>query len=496
MHIVHAAAEMAPIAKIGGLGDVILGLSRAFIKMGHRVDIIIPKYNCLDLSLCQNLKLIKNDLKSFENDKWYTNSVWTGVVEGCTVFFLEPHHPDKYFHEGKIYAGATDIPRFIYFSRLLLEFLYHNKEPIDILNLHDWHVSLAAPLYKDIYKPQGLQIGALTLNIHNLEYQGKCATPDLDKIGLQGEKYHTLDKLKDENPSDPETINLLKGGIVYADKIIAVSPNYSREILTVEMAFNLENTLRQHEHKITGILNGIDLEIWSPKKDPFVPAPYSNRNTIQEILQAKSKNKKTLQKRMGLAEEEKPFIICISRLVSQKGPYLIKEGLLHAVKKGAQSGLLGFSPLPKMQQEFENLSEKMKNDPNIFFQFKYDESLSRLMYAAADFLIVPSFFEPCGLTQLIGLRYGAIPIVRRTGGLADTVFDNDDPLIPLEKRNGYTFDTFDFMGINDAINRALECWKNDQDEYQKMLLRGMNMDFGWEKSAKDYLNIYKQLIKF
>ena len=213
--------------------------------------------------------------------------------------------------------------RFIYFSRLILEFLHKNKEPIDILHLHDWHVSLAAPLYRDLYRSQGLQVGAICLNIHNLEYQGKCEVSDLDMIGLQGKEYLTSDKLKDENPEDPNALNLLKGGLVYSDQVIAVSPNYACEILTVEMAFNLENTLRKNEHKMKGILNGIDLEISSPEKDPFVPIHYSNNNTSEEISLAKSKNKKILQKKMGLREENKPLVICISRLVSQKGPYLI-----------------------------------------------------------------------------------------------------------------------------------------------------------------------------
>lgn len=495
MRIIHVAAELAPLAKVGGLGDVVLGLSRVLLQMGHQVEIIIPKYDCLDKSFCKNMKLERSDLKSYEGGNWYANSVWSAEVESCKVFFLEPHHPQSYFKEGSIYTDKMDIPRFIYFSRLAMEFLQQRKEPIDILHLHDWHTAVSTILFQDLYRPLGLNIKGICLNIHNLEYQGKCAAGDLDKIGLDSKKYLNPENLQDDNPAFPKTINLLKGGIVFADQVITVSPNYAKEILTVEMAFDMQSTLRKHENKVIGILNGIDTEIWSPGKDVHVPASYSAQNSAEEILKAKGENKKILQKKLGLREEPKPLVACISRLVPQKGPTLIKEGLLHALKKHAQCVLLGSSTLPDLQKEFAELKEKLKSNPQIFFHFEYNEPLSRLLYSAADFVLVPSLFEPCGLTQLIGLRYGAIPIVRRTGGLADTIFDADNKNIMESQRNGYTFDTFDSIGIDDALDRALHCWQNEKEKYKALLKRGISMDFGWKKSAQEYLKTYEQLIK-
>ncbi len=489
LRIVHISAELAPIAKIGGLGDVVLGLSRACKKLGHKIEILIPKYSCLQTEYLKNMEIMQAHLPSFDGE---TYSVWKGEVEGCEVLFLEPHHPENFFQEGSIYTGKKDISRFTYFSRLALEYLLSRKEEIDVLHLHDWHVALAAPLYKDLYIVKGLKTAIVVINLHNLEHQGKCLASDLDKIGLQGKNYLTPDKLLDDPASHPDPINLLKGGIIYADLVITVSPNYAKEILTVEMAFGLERTLRKHESKIIGILNGVDYDIWNPEKDIHVPYAYSPSQSIKKILLAKKENKKAFQKKIHLSESDSPLISCISRLVPQKGPTLIKEGLLYALQKKAQIALLGTSFLPDIQAEFDHLKEKMRQNPHAFFFYQYNENLSRLMYAASDFIIVPSLFEPCGLTQLIAMRYGAIPIVRRVGGLADTVFDIDSSDIPNARKNGFTFDAFESHSLNKTIDRALDYWYNKQDKYQEILLNGIHMDFAWEKGATEYINAYER----
>lgn len=497
MHIVHIASELAPLAKVGGLADVVLGLCRELSWKGHDVDIIIPKYDCMDSEAIRDLTVDQFDLKSFYQGEWYSNTVWMGWVENIKVYFIEPHHPRFFFNRGCFYGCEDDIERFLYFSRACIEFMYKKPLNPDIIHLHDWQTAVIAPLCKDMYRELGFTRPKVVFTIHNMEYQGKCASTDLDYIGMNGSDY-----LKPANMQDnqyPNLINLLKGGIVYSDFITTVSPSYAKEVLTTE-GRGLESSLRQYQTKFAGILNGIDYSYWNPEIDRFLPSHYSPREFPEDkkdrnTLDKKGYIKKVLRDRLFLVEDHRPLVGCITRLVPQKGIDLIKHTIKHIVAKKGQFVLLGSSPIPSINAEFHRLKHEYTDHPHIHLALQHQEELAHMIYAGCDMFIVPSLFEPCGLTQMIALKYGTVPIVRKTGGLADTIIDVDRVDVPFEERNGYTFDSPDAEGIDSALDRAIHCWFEDPEKWRHLMLNGMKKDLSWNIPSNQYLEIYNNLIR-
>lgn len=496
MHIIHIASELAPLAKVGGLADVVLGLCRELSWKGHDVDIIIPKYDCLDSEQIRDLSMDVKDLQSYYQGEWYSNTVWIGWVENLKVYFIDPHHPRFFFNRGCFYGCDDDIERFLYFSRAALEFIYKRPLNPDIIHLHDWETAVIAPLITDMYRNIGFVKPKVVLTIHNMEYQGKCRAKDLTQIGLEGKNYLEPGKMQDNQ--DPDLINLLKGGIVYSDFITTVSPNYAKEVLTPEGGKGLETTLYQSRHKFEGILNGIDYSYWNPEIDRFLPAHYSPREIPtnkkdRNTLDKKGFIKKLLREKLDLAEEHRPIVGCISRLVPQKGIDLIKHTINHIVEKKGQFVLLGSSPIPSISAEFHQLKHHYRDHPHINITLHHQEELAHMIYAGCDMFIVPSLFEPCGLTQMIALKYGTVPIVRHTGGLADTVFDIDHSRKPIEERNGYIFDYPDAASMDSALDRAIHCWFEDYEKWRHLMLQGMKIDFSWNHPCDLYLKIYQKL---
>ncbi|MBA3723120.1 MAG: glycogen synthase GlgA [Parachlamydiaceae bacterium] len=496
MHIVHVASELAPLAKVGGLADVILGLCRELSWKGHDVDIIIPKYDCMDSEQVRDMTIDQNDLMSFYQGEWYSNTVWIGWVENLKVYFIEPHHPRFFFNRGCFYGCDDDIERFLYFSRAALEFMYKKPLAPDVIHLHDWQTAVMAPLYKDMYSPLGFSKPKIVFTVHNMEYQGKCAPKDIEFIGMDGSSYLQSDKMEDN--VYPTLINLLKGGFVYSDFITTVSPSYAKEVLTPEFGRGLESTLLQYQSKFAGIINGIDYSYWNPEIDRYLPSHFSPREMPankkdRNTLDKKGFIKKILREKLELSEDHRPIIGCITRLVPQKGIDLIKHTIKHAVEKRAQFVLLGSSPIPSISEEFHHLKQQYKDHPHIHLSLHHQEDLAHLIFAGCDMFIVPSLFEPCGLTQMIALKYGTIPIVRRTGGLGDTINDVDFSTKPFQERNGYIFDTYDATGLDSAMVRAIQCWFEEPEKWRSLMINGMNVDFSWNYSSNLYLDIYKKL---
>ncbi len=496
MYCVHIASELAPIAKVGGLADVLLGLCRELSWKGHDIDIIIPKYDCMDSSGVRDLTIEMPDLLSFYEGNWHHNTVWIGWVENLKVYFIEPHHPRYFFNRGCFYGCEDDIERYLYFARAAMEFLFKKQLYPSIIHLHDWQTAVCALLYKEMYQPLGYNKSRLVFTIHNIDYQGKCAAADLDRIGLKGEAYLTSETLQD--PMTPLTINLLKGGVIYADYITTVSPNYAEEIKTPMGGKGLDQTLMTHQDKMIGILNGIDYSYWNPEIDPHLPAHFSAREVPshkkdRNLLDKKAYIKKVLRERLGLAESYKPIVGCVTRLVPQKGIELIIQALTYCKEHQAQFVLLGTSPIPSIHKEFHALKCHYTEDADIHLILQHQEELAHLIYAASDIFIVPSLFEPCGLTQMIALKYGSVPIVRRTGGLANTIFDVDYSTKKIEETNGYTFDDPTVAEIETVLARAFDCWFNQPDKWRHMMLRGMTSDFSWNKPSDLYLDVYKKI---
>jgi len=496
MHIVHVASELAPLAKVGGLADVVLGLCRELSWKGHDVDIIIPKYDCLDSTQIRDLAIDTQDLLSFYSGEWFHNTIWVGWVENLKVYFIEPHHPRHFFNRSCFYGCEDDVERYLYFSRLALEFLYKRNIAPDILHLHDWQTAAIAPLYYDMYKALGFSKSKLVFTIHNIEYQGRCAPHDLEKIGLDGNKYLVPTKMQDN--IYPDAINLLKGAVVYVDAITTVSPSYAKEVLTPEGGKGMETTLNLYKDKFSGILNGIDYSYWNPEIDRYLPAHYSSREMPaskkdKNTIDKKAFIKNTLREKLSLSEAHKPIIGCIARLVPQKGIELIKHAIGRIVERGGQFVLLGTSPIPSITAEFQALKHQYGDDPSVHLALHHQEELAHLVFAASDMFIVPSLFEPCGLTQMIALKYGAIPIVRKTGGLADTIVDVDDPTKSFDETNGFVFEKPNVADLEACIDRAIDFWFKRPDDWRHLVFRGMNIDFSWNKPSNLYLNLYKKL---
>lgn len=478
MHIVHVAAEFAPICKVGGLGDVVTGLSRELTLLGEKVEIILPKYNFLKLNF-------QKEIPHFhvkEKNELIDNAMWKQEVEGCNLHFLETHHPHQYFNRDKIYGYDDDTPRFIYFSKAVVEYLKLKNEPIDVLHLHDWHVSTIALLVKEIEQNK-LSVKKIVLSIHNIEHQGKCASHDLTAIEIP---HDLTEPLKKDDPSFPETVNLLKAGIIYSDTIVTVSPTYAKEILTSQYGFGLEKVLQKYKSKLLGILNGLDDKLWNPETDPFLKQHFSASDSMKKVLSSKQKAKKTIS-----TSSKAPWVGTISRLVPQKGPELIEEALRKTVEMDGVFVILGSSPIPEIQKHFEYLKQSYKDNPNVHIILEYNEELSHTLFAALDFLVVPSHFEPCGLTQMIAMRFGTVPIVRATGGLKDTVFDCENFSNPAQIRNGFSFQKATKKEMAHTIERAFHLFKNDPIAFQSLIKHGMNTDFSWKRPAREYLRIYQ-----
>lgn len=498
MHIVHIASELAPLAKVGGLADVLLGLSRELSWKGHDVDIIIPKYDCLDSNQIRDITIAYADLMSYYDGEWYSNTIWMGWVENLKVYFIAPHHPRYFFNRGCFYGCEDDDERFLYFSRTAIEFLYKKQIRPDIIHLHDWQTAAIAPLYYDIYQQLGFYGPKLVLTIHNMEYQGRCGAHNFEKIGLKASVYQVPDKLQDN--LYPEAINLLKGGIVYSDFVTTVSPTYAKEVKTPDGGRGMDPTILRYQDKFTGIVNGLDYSYWNPEIDRYLPVHYSSREEPankkdRNTLDQKAYIKKLLRERLFLSEDYRPIVGCIARLVPQKGIELIKHTLHYTLQKGGQFVLLGSSPIPSISADFHALKHEFADHPHVSLTLHHQEELAHYIYASSDMMIVPSLFEPCGLTQLIALKYGAVPIVRKTGGLVDTIFDVDTSGKPFDETNGYMFEEPTNGALEGALNRAFDCWFHHPDRWRKLMINGMNTDYSWNKSSNQYLEIYQKLKK-
>ncbi|KAK4764896.1 hypothetical protein SAY86_025986 [Trapa natans] len=489
LYIVHIAAEMAPIAKVGGLGDVVTGLSKTLQKRGHLVEIILPKYDCMQYDRIHDLKALDFVVESSFDGKQFKNKIWVGTVEGLPVYFIEPLHPSNFFWRGKFYGEPDDFKRFSYFSRAALELLLRAGKKPDIIHCHDWQTAFVAPLYWDLYAPRGLNSARICFTCHNFEYQGTAPASEMASCGLDVQQLNRPDRMQDNTSRD--RVNPVKGAVVFSNIVTTVSPTYAQEVRTAEGGKGLHTTVNLHSKKFVGILNGIDTGAWNPAADTFLEIQYSATDLL-----GKAENKSALRKQLGLshANPRQPLVSCITRLVPQKGVHLIRHAIYRTMELGGQFILLGSSPLSHIQEEFEGIAKQFEHHDHVRLILKYDESLSRCIYAASDMFIVPSIFEPCGLTQMIAMRYGSIPIARKTGGLNDSVFDINDDTIPLQFRNGFTFANADEQGLNRALERAFNHYRSHPVSWQELVQKVMNLDFSWDSSASQYEELYSKSI--
>ncbi|MDM9380471.1 glycogen synthase GlgA [Chlorogloeopsis sp. ULAP01] len=485
MYIVQIASECAPVIKAGGLGDVVYGLSRELETRGHCVEIILPKYDCMRYDHIWGLHDAYMNLWV----PWYGAaihcSVYCGWVHGRVCFFIEPHSQDNFFNRGCYYGCDDDNMRFAFFSKAALEFLLRSNKRPDVIHCHDWQTGLIPPLLFEIYKYHGMEYQRVCYTIHNFKHQGIAGADALRATGLNQEAYYfQYDKLRDN--FNPFALNLMKGGIAYSNAITTVSPNHAWEARYTDVGCGLGHTLHLHQDRFSGVLNGIDYDFWNPEIDRYIPCKY-NKETFED----KAKNKKALRERLLLRDVDKPIVAYIGRLDNQKGVHLVHHAIYYALDRGAQFVLLGSATEPGINAHFQHEKRFLNDNPDVHLELGFNEELSHLIYAGADMIVVPSNYEPCGLTQMIGLKYGTVPIVRGVGGLVNTVFDRDyDENVPPEKRNGYVFYDTDYYAIESAMDRAIGLWHYYPDEFQKLAVQGMEYDYSWNNPGEEYVEIY------
>lgn len=484
-YIVQITPELAPLAKVGGLADVVTGLSRELEMRGNSVEIILPKYDSMRYDHIYGLCVTYDDLWV----PWFNGhihcTVWFGFVHDRKCFFIEPHSSENFFNRGAIYGFDDDILRFAFFSRAALEFMLKSDKHPDIIHCHDWQTALVPILLYEIYQHIGMTKPRVCFTIHNFKHQGITGDFLLDATNLhRPEYYFHSDRLLDNQT--PHALNLMKGGVVYSNFVTTVSPRYAEETKDGGQGFNLEPTLHQHHYKYGGVVNGIDYDIWNPEIDEHIAQQYS-----VDTIDAKYTNKHALRQRLLLAEGNKPIIAFIGRLDPQKGLDLVRHALFYALNNNAQFVLLGSSPDQDINNYFWELKRHLNDSQDCHIEVGFDEDLAHLIYAGADMMIVPSLFEPCGLTQLISMKYGTIPVVRSVGGLADTVHDKDNAHDkPLHERNGFVFNDYTDAGIESALSRAISCYYQYPKHFRDLISNAMRCDYSWRVPGQNYLNIY------
>lgn len=487
MYIVQIASECAPVIKAGGLGDVVYGLSRELELQGHCVELILPKYDCMRYDHVWGMHDAYRDLWVPWNNGQIHCTVDCGWVHGRLCFFIEPHSEENFFHRGHYYGALDDPMRFGFFSKAALEFLLKSNKRPDIIHCHDWQTGLVPVMLYEMYQHHGMDNQRVCYTIHNFKHQGVCGPEILWATGLhRDDYYYSPDKLRDNNHN---AINFMKGGIVYSNYVNTVSPHHAWEARFSDIGCGLQSTLDTHNGKFGGILNGLDFTFWNPETDRYTPFHYSKADLI-----GKEENKKALRDRLLLRQADKPLICYIGRLDQQKGVHLVHHSIYYTLHRNAQFVLLGSATEYGLNNWFWHEKQHVNNNPDCHLELGFNEELAHLIYAAADIIVVPSNYEPCGLTQMIGLKYGTVPVVRGVGGLVNTVFDWDyDQEKAEEERNGFVFFQTDTKALESALGRAIDLWTNNRPKFQQLQMQGMEYDYSWKDPVQKYIGVYEHI---
>ena len=477
MKILFAASECVPFIKTGGLADVVGALTPVLTQQGHDVRVILPLYAAIPEKWTSQMKTVCE----FEVELCWRKQ-YCGVkaleYQGVTFYFL-----DNQFYFGRPYiygAGGDEYERFGFFSRAVIDAMAHLDFKADVVHCHDWQTGMVPALLKIQYAHYPFYQDMKTVyTIHNLQYQGVFPIKAVqDTLGL-GDDLFTSDKLECYGCA-----NYMKAGLVYADELTTVSPSYSDEIQTAFYGERLDGLLRARKDQLSGILNGIDMVDYDPEHDPMI---YANYGAFS--LGGKETCKAELQKELGLTvDPEAPVVGIISRLSNQKGLDLIECVIRELMDTGIQLVVLGMG-----EAKYTNLFSWAESEypGRLAARFAMNHQLAHRIYAGADMFLMPSQFEPCGLSQMIALRYGSVPIVRETGGLRDTVLSYNKF---TDEGNGFSFFNYNAHDMLHTVRRAVHYYKNNREVWYKLIVRGMLGDYSWTVSAKKYLDLYEKLV--
>ncbi|MDO4466903.1 MAG: glycogen synthase GlgA [Bacillota bacterium] len=475
--ILFVASEGLPFIKTGGLADVVGSLPLSLTDRGHEVKVVMPLYK----------KIADKFLDTFEFVGEYSVSInyqevpvrlFTSTVKNVQYYFIQHQ---GYFERDTLYGYNDDGERFAYFQKAVIEMLNQVDYWPEVVHCHDWHTGMIPCMVKEVhYKDQRYRGIRFVYTIHNLAFQGNFGVDILDScLGLP---YYLFEN---GNVRFDGGISYMKSGILYADKVTTVSPNYAKEILTEQYGERLESVLSMRKYDLWGIVNGIDVELWNPKTDPEIPYHFDKVNVAVE----KTKCKLALQKEMGLEENGNVMLVgVVSRLTIQKGFYLMMEQLNAICAANIQLVILG-SGESAIETKFRQLEDGNKG--KIAFYQGYNEALAHRIYAGCDLFLMPSLFEPCGLSQLCSLRYGTLPLVRETGGLKDTV----QPYNQYDKTgNGFSFTNYNSQDMVNTLNLAIDVYYNRPEDWRILRDTALTSDVSWDASAVIYNQLYEELL--
>ncbi|WP_462282241.1 glycogen synthase GlgA [Ruminococcus champanellensis] len=469
MNILFAASEALPYVASGGLADVAGSLPSAIVKKGHDCRVVIPLYKCISAEMRASLTFLTNITVDVSWRKQYCG-IFTGIYKGVTYYFIDNEY---YFGRDGIYGFYDDCERFVFYSRAVLEMIRCIDFKPDIIHANDWQAAMIPVYYQIFYKyQQGYENIHTIFTIHNIQYQGKYGKEVLNELmGIP--LYHT-GLLEYDG-----CVNMMKGAIETADKITTVSPSYAWEILDPWYSHGLDRALNPKQYKLCGFLNGIDVDGYNPETDPAIPANYSVKN-----MQGKAKCKQALLEELGLQDGDEPIIGIVTRFVSHKGIDLIRYVFEDILNLGYKFAILGSG-----EKIFEDFFKEMawRHPGRVSVTLGFIPQLARRIYAGCDMFLMPSQSEPCGLAQMVAMRYGTLPIVRETGGLRDTVRDGGG-----ENGNGFTFKTYNAHDMLGACNRAKIAY-DDKPRWKALQKTAMESDFSWNVSAELYLGLYREL---
>jgi len=481
MDILFLSSEVAPYAKTGGLADVAGSLPGALKRLGINVSVGLPLYRSVKEGSFQKQLVLKGLEVPLAGQGIVGNVHATETDDGVAVYFLER---EDLFDRPNLYRTAEgdyydNLERFVFFSRAALLFSKITGMHFDLIHCHDWQTGLIPAYLSTLFRTDPFFFSTATLfTIHNIGYQGLFPREKLPVSGLPPETYHP------EGIEYWGAISLLKAGIVYSDAVTTVSPTYSREIQTSEFGLGMEGILRNKSAVLHGILNGADYSVWDPAIDPHITSNYDSDHLSEKIV-----NKAALLQETGLepALLDRPVLGITSRLSHQKGCDLLIPILDELARMKVGLVILG-----EGEEQYENVlrnsAEKYSGKFSVTIGF--DEALAHRIMAGADIFLVPSFYEPCGLTQMYALKYGTVPVVRATGGLEDTIEDFD----PRAKNgNGFKFGPYDSKAFLSSIQRATDLW-NDQETWEILMRKGMAANYSWDLSAERYAEIYQSLV--